>query len=148
MCLYLPRYFGTMHADEPVEAKRVESGQGETVLLIEDESTLREIVEEVLRDAGYRVLTAQDGRTGLLILNSNTPSDLLITDVGLPGGLNGRQVADAARLKRPGLKVLFITGYVDTAAVGNGRLDQGMEVMTKPFEISALVRKVRASMSA
>jgi DNA-binding response OmpR family regulator len=68
----------------------------------------------------------------------------LVTDVGLPGGLNGRQVADAARIRRPGLKVLFVTGYADTAAVGNGRLDHGMEVMTKPFEINALAAKVRA----
>ena len=147
MCLYLPRYSGAMHADVPINAQRIEYGQGEAVLLIEDESALRDILEEVLRDAGYLVLTAQDGPTGLQILNSNTPLDLLITDVGLPGGLNGRQVADAGRLKRPGLKVLFITGYANTAAVGNGKLDQGMEVMTKPFEISAFVLKARALMS-
>lgn len=74
--------------------------------------------------------------------------DLLLTDVGLPGGLNGRQVADAGRVRRPKLKVLFITGYADTAAVGNGRLDPGMEVMTKPFEISALANSVRALIDA
>jgi DNA-binding response OmpR family regulator len=94
------------------------------------------------------VLTAQDGPTGLLILDSNTQLDLLVTDVGLPGGLNGRQVADAGRVRRPDLKVLFITGYADTAAVGNGRLEQGMEVMTKPFELSELVRKIQALMRA
>jgi len=144
MRLYLPRYHGTVSADEPVKALTVEAGQGETVLVIEDEHALRDIIEEVLRDTGYRVFTAQDGPTGLQILQSNTRIDLLVTDVGLPGGLNGRQVADAARNQRAGLKVLFITGYADTAAVGNGRLDQGMEVMTKPFEISALTRKIRA----
>ncbi|UVW30073.1 PAS domain S-box protein [Massilia sp. H6] len=148
MTIYLPRYVGQALADEPVEAFSVESGQGETVLLIEDERALRDIIEEVLHDAGYRVLTAQDGRTGLQILNSKTRIDLLATDVGLPGGLNGRQVADAARVQRPGLKVLFITGYADTAAVGNGQLDAGMEVLTKPFEISALARKVRALIDA
>lgn len=142
MCLYLPRYSGTMPTAESVEAQRVESAQGENVLVIDDETALREIVEEVLRDAGYRVFTAQDGPTGLLILDSNTPIDLLVTDVGLPGGLNGRQVADTARASRPGLKVLFITGYADAAVVGNGRLDEGMEVMTKPFDLSALVGKV------
>ena len=120
------------------------AGQGETIVLIEDEPALREIVEEVLREAGYRVITAQDGPTGLQILNSDTRVDLLVTDVGLPGGLNGRQVADAARLQRPGLKVLFVTGYADTAAVGNGRLAPGMEVITKPFEIGALAYKIRA----
>jgi len=124
------------------------SGQGETVLLIEDEHALRDIVDEVLRDAGYRVLTAPDGPTGLQILDSTTSVDLLVTDVGLPGGLNGRQVADAARVRRAGLKVLFITGYADTAAVGNGRLEHGMEVMTKPFDIKALAGKVRALIDA
>ena len=94
------------------------------------------------------MLTAQDGPTGLQILNSDTRVDLLVTDVGLPGGLNGRQVADAARLQRPGLKVLFVTGYADTAAVGNGRLAAGMEVITKPFEITALTYKVRALIDA
>jgi CheY-like chemotaxis protein len=143
MCLYLPRHAGAALADEPVETSSIARGQGETVLLIEDEHTLRDIVEEVLRDAGYRVLTAQDGPTGLQILRSNTRVDLLVTDVGLPGGLNGRQVADAARVWRPKLKVLFITGYADTAAVGNGRLDPGMEVITKPFEIGRFANKVR-----
>jgi PAS domain S-box-containing protein len=144
MRLYLPRHAGEAHAEERVEALCVGPGQDETVLLIEDESGLRDIIEEVLCDAGYRVLTAQDGLAGLKILNSDACVDLLVTDVGLPGGLNGRQVADAARVRRPGLKVLFITGYADTAAVGNGRIDQGMEVMIKPFEISALTRKIRA----
>lgn len=144
MCLYLPRYDGVLHAEEPSEAAAVESGHGETVLVIEDERALRDIIEEVLHDAGYHVLTAQDGHTGLQILNSNARVELLATDVGLPGGLNGRQVADAARVCRPNLKVLFITGYADTAVVGNGRLDPGMEVMTKPFEINALAKKVRA----
>jgi PAS domain S-box-containing protein len=148
MCLYLPRYAGLAQTQETVEALPMEAGQGETVLLIEDEHGLRDIVGEVLRDAGYRVLTAQDGPTGLQVLNSDTRVDLLLTDVGLPGGLNGRQVADAARAHRPNLKVLFITGYASTAAVGNGRLAPGMEVMTKPFEISALVNSVRALIDA
>lgn len=144
ICLYLPRHTGALRDEAGAEALAIESGQGETVLLIEDEHALRVIVEEVLRDAGYRVLTAQDGPAGLQLLNSDMKVDLLVTDVGLPGGLNGRQVADAARVGRPGLKVLFITGYADTAAVGNGRLDPGMEVMTKPFEIGAFAGKVRA----
>src|SRR5206468_11234398 len=117
--LYLPRHAGAAQAEAEavVEALPIESGQGETILLIEDEHALRDIVEEVLRDAGYRVLTAQDGPTGLLVLNSDTRVDLLLTDVGLPGGLNGRQVADAARVHRPNRNVLFIPGYANTAAV-------------------------------
>ncbi|KFC65920.1 PAS domain-containing sensor histidine kinase [Massilia sp. LC238] len=148
MCLYVPRYCGAAQAEAKADVPPPSSGQGETIVLIEDEHALRAIVEEVLREAGYRVLTAQDGPTGLQILNSDTRVDLLVTDVGLPGGLNGRQVADAARLQRPGLKVLFVTGYADTAAVGNGRLAAGMEVITKPFEITALTYKVRALIDA
>jgi len=90
------------------------------------------------------VLSAQDALGGLRMLQSGTRIDLLLTDVGLPGGLNGRQVADAARVTRPALKVLFITGYAENAAVGNGLLEHGMEVVTKPFDIAALARKVRA----
>jgi DNA-binding response OmpR family regulator len=78
----------------------------------------------------------------LAILEEEGPVDLLITDVGLPGGLNGRQVADAARVRRPELKVLFITGYAENAAVGNGLMGQGMEVLTKPFEIEELAKRV------
>lgn len=144
MCLYLPRFAGPVQAEERVETRSIISGDGETILLIEDQSALREIVEQVLHDAGYHVLTAKNGLTGLQILRSDVSIDLLVTDVGLPGGLNGRQVADAGRVVRPGLKVLFITGYVNTAAVGNGQLDHSMEVMTKPFEMSALSSKVRA----
>ncbi|KQQ86370.1 PAS domain S-box protein [Massilia sp. Leaf139] len=148
MWLYLPCYAGALQEQEAREVLSAESGQGETVLLIEDEDALREIIEEVLREAGYRVLTAQNGSAGLQVLHSDARVDLLITDVGLPGGLNGRQVADAARIKRPSLKVLFITGYADTAAVGNGRLDPGMEVMTKPFAITEFSGRVRALIEA
>ena len=144
MCIYLPRHAGAAQDEAPAETLPVETGEGESILLIEDERALRDIVEEVLIDAGYRVFTAQDGPSGLLILNSDARVDLLVTDVGLPGGLNGRQVADAARVRRPGLKVLFVTGYASTAAIGNGRLDHDMEVLTKPFEIGALAGKVRS----
>ncbi|NEX60981.1 hybrid sensor histidine kinase/response regulator [Noviherbaspirillum galbum] len=148
MSLYLPCHAGVVQNDEHVETPPIESGQGETVLLIEDEQALRNIIEDVLRDAGYLVLTAQDGTTGLQILNSDVRIDLLVSDVGLPGGLNGRQVADAARVRRPSLKVLFITGYADTAAVGNGRLAPGMDVLTKPFEISAFINKASMLLKA
>lgn len=80
------------------------------------------LIVEVLQEAGYRAIEAGDGPSGLKILDSDIRLELLITDVGLPGGMNGRQVADAARLSRPGLKVLFVTGYAENAAVGNGHL--------------------------
>ncbi len=144
MCLYLPRHLGEAELEEAMPAADLlESGDGETVLVIEDEWTIREVIMEVLEECGYKVLTADNGPAGLRILQGDARIDLLVTDVGLPGGMNGRQIADAARVVRPALKVLFITGYADNAAVGNGHLERGMEVLTKPFEIVALAKKVQ-----
>ncbi len=144
MCLYLPRYAGK--AEDPHDVVReevVERGEGETVLVIDDEPILRMLVGDVLKESGYRGLEATDGPSGLKILQSDVRIDLLITDVGLPGGMNGRQVADAARRTRPDLKVLFITGYAENAVVGNGHLERGMEVLTKPFAVATLGHKIR-----
>jgi PAS domain S-box-containing protein len=149
MCLYLPRHVGAAVEDHPLHpAEEMEKGDGETVLVIEDEQTIRLLIAEVLREAGYEVLAAEDGVSGLRLLQTARRVDLLVTDVGLPGGLNGRQVADASRISRPGLKVLFVTGYAENAAVGNGHLDRGMEVLTKPFEIAVLANKVREMMGS
>ena len=144
LCLYLPRHTGAADdsPDSPTDA-RVDPGDGETVLVIDDEPTVRMLIIEVLEENGYAVIDAADGPSGLRILQSDARIDLLITDVGLPGGMNGRQVADAARTQRPDLKVLFITGYAENAVVGNGHLDPGMEVITKPFVMSVLGAKVR-----
>ena len=145
LCMLLPRYAGPM--EEPPEARlppALQPGEGETVLVVEDEPTLRMLLTEMLEELRYRVLVAEDGPTGLQRLDAAGRVDLLITDVGLPGGLNGRQVADAARTRRPGLKVLFITGYAENAVVGNGQLERGMAVITKPFDMAALTAKVRA----
>ena len=145
MCLYLPRHVGEATADERTE----ESGDvsralpGETVLIVEDETTIRQLVAEVLIEAGYRVLDAPTGLEAVRLLRSDERIDLLITDVGLPGGLNGRQVADAGRVVRPALKILFVTGYAANAAVGAGHLEDGMEVLTKPFNIADLERRIR-----
>jgi CheY-like chemotaxis protein len=101
------------------------------------------LTSDLLQDAGYRVLEAAEGPGALKILQSETRIDLLLTDVGLPGGMNGRQVADAARVARPDLKVLFITGYAENAVIGNGHLEPGMRVITKPFAMEALAIVVR-----
>jgi signal transduction histidine kinase/ActR/RegA family two-component response regulator len=144
MCLYLPRHLGEPDQEQSRDRSEfVGRGDGESILLIEDEETIRLVVSEMLVEAGYKVATAEDGPSGLRILEQAAHVDFLITDVGLPGGLNGRQVADAARKNRPDLKVLFITGYAENAAVGDGHLERGMEVLTKPFDIAALVAKVR-----
>lgn len=143
VCLYLPRYAGPS-ADEILadDGSIPALGVGETVLVIDDEPMVRMLIVETLEEGGYNAIEAEDGPSGLKILESSTRIDLLITDVGLPGGLNGRQVADAARRSRPDLKVLFVTGYAENAAVGNGHLDPGMEVLTKPFVMSDLANKI------
>lgn len=102
------------------------------------------LISDALEEGGYNVLTAKDGANALRHLQSDLTVDLLITDVGLPGGMNGRQLADEARKHRPDLKVLFITGFAENAAVGHGHLASGMEVMGKPFEIASLAEKVKA----
>jgi signal transduction histidine kinase/CheY-like chemotaxis protein/GAF domain-containing protein len=145
MCLYLPRHLGVLTEDAPVtRSPETALGRGETILVIDDEPSVRALVAEVLRDHGYTSIEACDGPSGLRILEQDVEIDLLVTDVGLPGGVNGRQVADAARVRRPDLKVLFITGYAENAAVGNGLLAPGMEVMTKPFAMSEFASKVTA----
>jgi PAS domain S-box-containing protein len=144
MCLYLPRYAGPDgEAEDVAQEAAIGPGEGETVLVIDDEPTVRSLVVEVLEENGYTAIEAADGPGGLRILQSDTRIDLLITDVGLPGGINGRQVADAARTVRPDLKVLFITGYAENAAVGNGHLEPGMEIITKPFAMATLSAKIR-----
>ncbi|MDO9433854.1 ATP-binding protein [Hydrogenophaga sp.] len=145
MSLYLPRFLGEATGEqtstEPPDTLR---GDGETVLVVEDEWGIRVTIEEELVEAGYQVLTADNGPAALKILDTGQRVDLLVTDVGLPGGMNGRQLADAARTSRTTLKVLFITGYADNAAVGNGQLEPGMAVLTKPFEIAALSSRIKA----
>ncbi len=143
VCIYLPRYHGEPVNDAPdgSPSGQIKAG-GETVLVVDDEATIRHLIDEVLDEQGYTVIGAGDGAAGIKVLQSGARIDLLITDVGLPNGMNGRQVADAARSLRPGLKVLFITGYAENAAVGNGYLEPGMELLTKPFTIEALSMKV------
>ena len=145
MCVYLPRHADDAATeDEPVHTGGTEAaGDGEVVLVIDDEPTIRMLIGEVLAESGYAVIEAPDGPAGLKVLESNARVDLLITDVGLPGGMNGRQVADAARATRPNLKVLFITGYAENAVIGRGRLDHGMFVMTKPFQMEILADRIR-----
>ena len=150
MCLYFPRHLGDASNREAAEEgiEGLEAGYGETILVVDDEPTVRLLIVDVLQDAGYRVLDAIDGPGGLKILQSDTRIDLLLTDVGLPGGMNGRQVADAGRALRPNLKVLFITGYAENAVIGHGELEPGMQVITKPFAIDALANRVRDSIDS
>ena len=146
VCVYLPRSSGSVEDDTPSEelVPLVTNEQQHTVLVVDDEPMIRAIVSELLKDLGYNVLEAGDSAIGLKILQSDVPIDLLISDVGLPGGLNGRQMADAGRVSRPALHVLFITGYAENAAIGHGHLSPGMQVMTKPFDMQSMTSRVRS----
>ena len=146
VCIYLPRHYGGEDRPDTAvghDGEAPRAVEGETVLVVDDEPTVRMLVADVLSDLGYAAIEAEDGPSGLRALQSDARVDLLVTDVGLPGGMNGRQVADAARALRPDIKVLFITGYAENAVVGNGHLDPGMEVLTKPFAIDDLAARIR-----
>jgi PAS domain S-box-containing protein len=150
MCIYLPRHYGAAEGAEnlPDLASAPRAEQGETVLIVDDEPSIRMLVTEVLEDLGYTAIEAADAASGLKVLQSDVRIDLLVTDVGLPGGMNGRQMADAGRVPRPDLKVLFITGYAENAAVGNGHLEPGMAVLTKPFVMEALASRIKDLIAA
>jgi PAS domain S-box-containing protein len=145
ICIYLPRYHGstTEDAREINRPSAAPAESGETILIVDDEPTVRMLLMDVLGGLDYSLIEAGDSVAGLKVLRSDVHIDLLITDVGLPGGMNGRQMADAGREVRPHLKTLFITGYAESAAIGDGLLGQGMEVLTKPFGIDTLAAKVR-----
>ena len=149
VCIYLPRHHGEGAVEEEVEPRTLpRSEQGETVLIVDDEPTVRMLVTEVLSDLGYTAIEAADSQAGLRVLQSDVRIDLLVTDVGLPGGMNGRQMADAGRETRPDLKVLFITGYAENSVLNDGRLAPGMAVMTKPFAIDAMATRIREIITA
>ena len=139
--LYVPRYRGEVEVGGD-QAAETPLGSGETVMVVEDDPSVRLIVLEVLEELGYRAIEAIDARHAIPILQSTKRIDLLVSDVGLPG-MNGRQLAEVARETRPGLRVLFITGYAQNAAVRGGFLDHGMDMMTKPFAIDALATKIQ-----
>ena len=145
VCLYLPRHGGAVPDEDPLATLGAppRAAPGETVLVVDDEPTVRMLVTEVLEDLGYTAIEAADGVAGLKVLQSDVRIDLLVTDVGLPGGMNGRQMAEAGREKRPGLKVLFITGYAEATVLGHGQLAPGMQVITKPFVVEVLGARIR-----
>jgi PAS domain S-box-containing protein len=145
--LYLPRHHSEIAVEHAIAARAAQhAATGETVLVVEDEPVVRGVILEMLGEQGYRTLEAVDGPAGLRLLRSDARVDLLVTDVGLPG-MNGRQLADQAREMRPGLKVLFITGYAESVAIADGFLQPGMEMITKPFDLGNLSRRVRAMVS-
>ena len=116
----------------------------EMVLVVEDDEALRSHTTEILRELGYRVIEASNGAAALKMIDAEPEIDLLFTDIVMPGGMNGRQLADEAMRRAPTLKVLFTTGYTRNAIVHHGRLDPGVQMISKPFSFSELSAKVRA----
>ena len=146
--VYLPRHFGPPGSGEArhATASLPEAATSAVLLVVEDEPSIRMTIVDALSELGHTVLEAGDGRSGLDIVTSKTRLDLLVTDVGLHGGMNGRQLADAARHLHPGLKVLFVTGYAAGALVA-GNLGGGMQVLAKPFGMAALVERVQGMLN-
>jgi PAS domain S-box-containing protein len=142
--LYLPRLHGNADiVSEPDQRVLPRSGDAETILVVEDDDDVRAYSKEILRELGYSILEAGTGAAALRVLDAHPEIDLVFTDVGLPGGMNGRQLADEARKRRPDLKILFTTGYARNAIVHEGRLDPGVQLVTKPFTYAAVGAKLR-----
>jgi CheY-like chemotaxis protein len=147
--IYLPRLTGQqdeIHAESDIPLP--EGTREETVLVVEDDDDVRTHSVESLRDLGYRVIEAHDGPSALRLLERQPRVDLLFTDVVLPSGMTGAQVAAQARALRPNLKVLFTTGYARNAIIHHGRLDKGVQLITKPFTFADLAAKVRDVLDA
>ncbi len=139
--LYLPRsQQEAIILDVP--ATIAARGQGETILVVEDDPNVRTIISDVLEELSYLVLKVPDARAAIPILQSNQPIDLMVSDVVLPH-VNGRKLAEVARAVRPNLKVLFVSGYAENAMLRGSFLDHGMDMLMKPFDLDALGAKVR-----
>jgi signal transduction histidine kinase len=143
--IYLPRLLAAETTPEPAEQDlpTPDADPGETILVVEDDDDVRTYSVEILRELGYRVIEAHDGASALRVLERQARIDLLFTDVVLPGAMTGAQTAEQARTLRPGLKVLFTTGYARNAIIYQGRLDKGVRLVTKPFGSAELAAKVR-----
>jgi CheY-like chemotaxis protein len=143
--IYLPRHFGTdKRSDVAVQKRDAARAIGsECILVVEDDDALRTYTAEMLSELGYQVLEAKHGPDALRIIEGTQNIHLLFTDIVMPGGMNGRQLADEALLRRSTLKVLFTTGYTRNAIVHHGRLDPGVQMLGKPFTFDALASRVR-----
>ncbi|MGC1270596.1 MAG: ATP-binding protein, partial [Croceibacterium sp.] len=143
--LFLPRFRGENEGEDTDDAQQQAPGadDGEVVLVVEDETVVRILIVDVLSELGYTALEAGDGQEALELLQSPRRIDLVVSDIGLPNGLNGRQVVDAARVLRPDLKVLFMTGYAENATLASGFLEPGMALITKPFDMDVLANRIR-----
>ena len=145
--LYLPRHDGDDAITQPEEDSGAHRGNGETILVVEDDDGVREYASEILRDLNYKILEARDSASAMRLVDADMPFDLLLTDVVLPGK-NGRELATDIEKRRPGLRVIFMTGYSRNAIVHHGRLDRGTELITKPLIEGVVARKIRQVLDA
>jgi len=145
--LYLPRSATQAGPLEP-DADAAAPGGDETILVVEDDELVRDYVVTQLESLGYRTLTAGHGAAALALVDAGAAFDLLFTDVIMPGGINGRQLADAVALRRPALRVLYTSGYTENAIVHHGRLDAGVALLIKPYRKIDLARKLREVLEA
>jgi PAS domain S-box-containing protein len=145
VCMYLPQHDSKLVEENAADdaMRDVHAKAGETILVVDDEPTIRMLLIDVLTDLGYETLEAADASSGLKILGSDTRIDLLVTDIGLSSRLNGQQMAEAGRIGRPGLKVLFITGFAEIPETSDSDLPPGMHLLTKPFSMGTMKRKLR-----
>jgi CheY-like chemotaxis protein len=140
--LYLPRATGSEDVAAETDAGPITGGT-ETVLVVEDDDEVRDTVVELLTDLGYRVLEARDAQSALVIIEGGAAIDVLFTDVVMPGPVRSPELARQARARLPKVAVLFTSGYTDNAIVHGGRLDQGIDLLSKPYTREALARKIR-----
>jgi CheY-like chemotaxis protein len=140
--IYLPRFYGAEEAAESEGARTAAGGQGQTILVVEDEDHVRQLTSESLRELGYRVLAANGAANALRLLDANPEIALLFTDIVMPD-MNGRKLADEAVKRRPGLRVIYTTGFTRNAVVHNGVLDPGVNFLPKPFTLQQLAEKIR-----
>ena len=146
--LYLPRIAAASQSEaEPADDTRLVRGDREVILVVEDEEEVRRLVVDTLSELGYEVMEAGTGPDALRLIDARSDIRLIFTDVGLPGGMTGRQLADRALERRPGLRVLFTTGYARNAIVHQGRLDPGVDLLVKPFTNAALAARIREVLS-
>jgi two-component system NtrC family sensor kinase len=140
--LYFPRYDGQAEIAQAVELGTAEGGQGETILIVEDDEGVRQYAAEILRDLNYQIIEAKDASAALRLVDADKPFDLLLTDVVLPGK-SGRELAEEVARRRPSAKIIYMTGYSRNAIIHHGRLDRGIELISKPLTEAVLARKIR-----
>ncbi len=142
--MYLPRSLAGAEEARHEEQETEPRARGETILVVEDDPDVRALAVALLSDLGYEIVEAADGDSALAALDRTPRVNLLFTDVVLPGGISGPKLAEEVKRRRPGVSVLFTSGYTDDAIIHQGRLDKGVELLNKPFRKADLARKVRS----